>query len=365
MGDQIVKEQEMLLVNNNYYLPAGFFENIGLKSSYDKKKKTLLFTKSQGSSVNYSPVYYKDQVIVLMYHNITKRQGEKNELHVDSFRKQMEGLKNEGFNVISMDQYAEFMLKKKSIPANAVLITFDDGYQSFYELAYPILREFNYPATNFVIVKWIDQPYGIPKVTWDQMREMKKNGMSFYNHTYDSHYYGTLDAGQDKKKPALSNRLYLKEKKRKETLQEYRSRVKKDLERAEKRLQEELGNKYSMIAFPYGAFNQDVLDIAEKIGIKLTFTVKPGVVTRGVLNGNRINAGNRDNNGVEMLKDMQTGLKKKTVLPIKVFYEKKEILFNEIKPITIGSTLWLPVRQFSEMFGYNPRLDKNRNSIRL
>ncbi|MFC4598549.1 polysaccharide deacetylase family protein [Cohnella hongkongensis] len=236
-------------------------------------------------------VYYSDQVSVLMYHDLTEGKTTKNALSVKDFKKQMELLKRNGFQVIGMKEYSEFILNQGPVPDNAVLITFDDGYESFYKLAYPVLKEYGYPATNFVIVKYIDERIGAPKITWDQMREMQKDGMTFYSHTYDSHVY-VEENGQGGKKPALTARKYLIEEKRQETLEEARQRISEDLAKAEERLKDELGNADSILSFPYGAFNDTVLDVMQSLDIQLSFTVRKGINSRADANSYRINGAN-------------------------------------------------------------------------
>ncbi|MFD2881486.1 hypothetical protein ACFTAO_45400 [Paenibacillus rhizoplanae] len=83
-------------------------------------------------------VYYKDHVAVLMYHHLTETplMLYPGVLPAVQFDEQMQLLKQEGFHVITMKQYREFMLDRAPVPDNAVLLTFDDGYESFYKLAF-------------------------------------------------------------------------------------------------------------------------------------------------------------------------------------------------------------------------------------
>lgn len=252
------------------------------------------FPKREASVAHSEPVYYSDQVAVLMYHHIEEATTPGlSSIAVRDFEKQMHLLKENGFQVISMEQYARYMLDGAPVPDNAVLLTFDDGYESFYSHAYPILRKYHYPATNFVIVSSIDDRnrQGIPKLTWEQMREMQKSGMSFYNHTFDAHRYGQIDSSGHKG-AVLSQPLYLEDQNRMETATEYVRRVSNDLEAAERRLREELSNERGVIAFPYGQYDQEhTLKIMQELDIELAFTIQPGINTRSDRIGRRINAG--------------------------------------------------------------------------
>lgn len=246
-------------------------------------------------------VYYSNQVAVLMYHHIDDRPEASHILSVHAFEEQMELLRKNGFHVISMEEYVSFMTKGVAVPDNAVLLTFDDGYESFYTKAYPILRKYKYAATNFVIVSSIDKRTGLSKLTWDQMREMQREGISFYSHTYDSHRYGPINA-KGLEKPILTHRLYLKDKKRVETDKEYMERIKTDLETAEKRLKEELGNTRGIMAFPYGAYNKQVLGVLKSMGIELTFLVDKGMTARKNKVAYRFNAGSSKQTPEELIK---------------------------------------------------------------
>lgn len=98
----------------------------------------------------------KDNTVVLMYHGVVDDRwpfAEKNwlQVKVSKFRKQMEYLKQH-YDVVSIDQVND---KRKSNKPRAV-ITFDDGYENNYTVAYPILRELGLPATIYVVTGTVD-----------------------------------------------------------------------------------------------------------------------------------------------------------------------------------------------------------------
>lgn len=284
-------------------------------------------------------VYYRGKVAVLMYHHLSRKPLLPSILPADRFTEQMKLLKQDGYHVITMEQYRRFMLGNGKVPDNAVLITFDDGYESFYKLAFPVLRKYGYTAVDFVIVSDVDNPGkgGLPKLTWSQMREMKKFGMGFYNHTYDLHYYVPVD-DQGGMGPALSSRLYIDDETRSEYNEEYYRRITGDLGLAERRLKEELGNTDSALAFPYGSYNDRVLDAAGSLGIPLTFTVKEGLAERGETNADRINGGS----------NLRTPAQ--TIGRIRKFVPKRELTVNgrgvplaAIQPQLRKGTLLVPL----------------------
>lgn len=265
----------------------------------------------KASSVEPAGHYYRNRVLVLMYHDVSPSPKDVRSLSERNFERQLQLMKDNNFHWITMSQYRDFILRGKPVPDNAVLLTFDDGYESFYQYAYPLLEKYHAPAASFLIVDTVGNPKmpGVPKLNWDQVKEMHKNGIDFYNHTFNLHYYGPTDARGKHLEPALSSRLYLKDKGRRETEKEYEARVDADLKQANAVLKRELGEDNHILAFPYGAFSKPLLQICRKQGIDVTLTVKSGLNKSGQTNGFRLNAGGMSNNP-----DLQLALMKQAEL---------------------------------------------------
>ncbi|ADG05292.1 polysaccharide deacetylase [Kyrpidia tusciae DSM 2912] len=221
--------------------------------------------------------HYRNRVLVLMYHHIDPHESDMT-ISPERFADHMNALQRAGYHVIGLDKLLRFALYGNPVPDNAVVITFDDGYRSFYQYAYPRLKEHHYPATNFIIVKSTDSPApgSIPHLTWAEMMQMKKDGMTFCNHTYNLHGLAVVDAAGHRK-PALAHEIFLPDKGRTETNREYEERIRRDLALAQSRLDAELGEQPKALAFPFGAYNDTVIKVAESLGIQLFFTVKPGI----------------------------------------------------------------------------------------
>ncbi|TCK01473.1 polysaccharide deacetylase [Volucribacter psittacicida] len=119
----------------------------------------------------------KPKIHCLMYHHINPE----NNLHgvfIQDFQQQMEKIK--GYQTFTFQQV---IAKNYQLPANSILITFDDGYRSNYELAYPILKQFNLKATIFLNTKYIDIDENY--LTWQQIQEMYQSGLiDFQLHTH-------------------------------------------------------------------------------------------------------------------------------------------------------------------------------------
>ncbi|MDH6370750.1 biofilm PGA synthesis lipoprotein PgaB [Paenibacillus sp. PastF-3] len=308
-------------------------------------------------------IYYRDNVVVLMYHHLSEKPMPQFPwiLSVDRFEDQMKLLKEEGFHVITMEQYRAFMLNNGSIPDNAVLLTFDDGYESFYEFAFPILKKYGYTAVNFVIVSTIDHPNpnSVPKLTWEQMREMKRDGMGFYSHTYDLHHYGIVDA-EGGERPAASALLYIDDENRNEMNTEYYSRVTRDLAKAEQRLKEELGNTDSAIAFPYGSYNDRLLSACDSLGITLTFKIQDGINARTDRNASRINGGSQNLTAIQTLEQI-----KHVDSPMELTLNNQRVALIGSAPEMRKGTLMVPFIQLCKDLHIDLNYDQKSRIVNL
>jgi len=226
------------------------------------------------SKIPFLNIPYKDKVIVLIYHQIDPKIQGPISVSPELFKSHMIYLKEMGFHPISSYAFERFLEGKGEIPENAILITFDDGYESFYKYAYPILKKFRFPAINFVIVSRIGTP---GHLTWDEMKEMLRSGLiTFGSHTYDSHYYALRDKWGHKS-PALITHIYYPETGYKEDDEEYKNRVRIDLQLSKILLEENLNTHIESLCFPYGAYNSEVLEIAKELGFKYFYTTINGI----------------------------------------------------------------------------------------
>ena len=116
----------------------------------------------------------------------------------------MQLIKENGYEAISFDELIAFAEGKGALPEKPVLITFDDGYQSNYEYAFPILKEENMKGTIFAIGVSIGKKEyykdTVHKMTphfgKEEIDEMKGSGLiSIGSHTYDMHQWAPFEEG--------------------------------------------------------------------------------------------------------------------------------------------------------------------------
>ncbi|MGK0289615.1 MAG: peptidoglycan/xylan/chitin deacetylase (PgdA/CDA1 family) [bacterium] len=180
-----------------------------------------------------------------------------------SFEQQMRYLKENKYNVITLDQLYDFLNFNADIPEKSVVITFDDGFRSVYDIAFPILKKYSFPSTFFVYSDLIEKEK--VSLSWDQLREMNQNGMDIQCHT-KSH--------RDLRYKSRNNR-HLKEFRRENFVSYFQSII-EEFTVSGRKIFEELNKECTYLAYPYGGTNQLVIAMARKFGYKAAFTVKRG-----------------------------------------------------------------------------------------
>ena len=124
---------------------------------------------------------------VLMYHKIGDDKDNDAVIREDLFREQMKFLKDNGYNPLTMDQLYDYGVNGAAVPEKPVVLTFDDGYADTYSIVYPIMKEYGFAATVFI------NPGDVgTRLTWDQIREMHKNGITISNHGFQHIEMGQL-----------------------------------------------------------------------------------------------------------------------------------------------------------------------------
>lgn len=253
------------------------------------------------------PFHFKDKVLVLTYHHLEEHPKTSAAITPIRFQSHMKALRDAGYTVISMPHFISYMKNEQDVPPNAVLLTFDDGYESFYKKACPILNKYGYPATNFLVVSYIENPPpgALPHMSWKQIKELQAQGMSFYSHTYNQHYKDVVDEKGTQKPVLLGPLLY-------ETEAEAHTRIRTDLMVADMELQAMLGKQPNLLAFPYGAYSPLTIQAGKEAGIELFFTTEEGIAKRGQELIKRVNAGSPEITTQVLLKKMKSYDEKQT-----------------------------------------------------
>lgn len=202
-------------------------------------------------------------VMVLCYHRFEAKPHDALAITPEEFERQMKALKDEGFNVIGMQQFLAWRRGEKDIPAKCAVITIDDGYLSGYDTAWPILKKFGYPFTMFVYVNYIGS--GGKSISWDQLAEMRDAGVDIQSHTYSHSNLKAPGNGVDKH----TKDLVMKD------IQALGQDgwLRKEIEGSKKELEKQLGIKVNALAYPFGIYSPKAREMVKEAGYEAAFTV--------------------------------------------------------------------------------------------
>lgn len=225
-------------------------------------------------------IYYTNRALVLMYHHIDEENYSSITITPERFESDLKMLKDKGFNVVSLRYLLLAIDGQAKLPPNAVVITFDDGLESFYTYAYPLLEKYEMPAINFVITKRIDYKPENSKLEFmnrTQLKEMLQSGLiDIQSHTHDSHEYIFANRNLDKI-GKIASPIYYVGRDEFESQAEYENRVRVDLSKSFEVLKEILGEEPYVLSFPFGHYNDKVVKIAKEVGFSYFVTIKKDV----------------------------------------------------------------------------------------
>jgi peptidoglycan/xylan/chitin deacetylase (PgdA/CDA1 family) len=201
------------------------------------------------------------QVIIFGWHRfVDKVRRPDTEITPQDFEKQMQELKDRGISVIGMQDFLAWKRSEKNIPARSAVLSFDDGWKSQYEVAWPILKKFGYTVTLFIYTEGIRGGHfgGGEAMTWEMLSEMRDAGVDIQAHSATH---------QDLRKP------YDKVTKKKLSPPEYDQWLQNEVVGSKQLLEQRLGIKVNCFAVPYGFYNEKVKEACKAAGYEAVFTV--------------------------------------------------------------------------------------------
>ena len=211
----------------------------------DKKEMILL----QSSGTNQI-----SKVPILCYHSFDN--NGKYSVTPYKFKQQMDYLHKNNYKVISLNELVRHIEYEIPFNQKVCVITIDDGYKTAYDVAFPILKKYNFPATLFIYTdNFIDISPGA--LTWEQIREMMKYNISIQAHSHTH--------------PILTKR------KKSENYKRYLRRIRWELEIPKIILENKLNTKVDYFAFPGGGYNNKITEMARKAGYRALFNVELGI----------------------------------------------------------------------------------------
>ena len=215
---------------------------------------------------------------IIGYHEITDKKNTLIPQYAISpaqFAQQITALRKNGFNFISVDQLLKANQGSYKLPNKPLLITVDDGYQSFYKYAYPVIKANKVPVVLAVVGSWLEpkanQPVSFGDETikrdeilsWPELKEMQDSGLvEIGSHSYNLHR-GILGNPQGNSQPAATTRLYDPATKTYENDQTYDARIYADLKKNNQVLTAHGIRSPRVMVWPYGRYNLETVAVAK------------------------------------------------------------------------------------------------------
>src|SRR5436853_793216 len=200
------------------------------------------------------------QTIIYCYHRLVdKVRYPGTEITPAVFEAEMKELKDRGITVISLQDLLAWKRGEKNIPPRCAVISFDDGWKSQYEVAWPIMKKFGYPFTMFIYTEGVrgGSLGGGGAITWEQLADMRDNGIDIEAHSAthqdlrEGHTITLASPGGKKTRTKLTG-------------PQYEQWVQNEVVGSKELLERRLGIKVNCFAVPFGTYNEHVRELPRR-----------------------------------------------------------------------------------------------------
>ncbi|MDR1217656.1 MAG: polysaccharide deacetylase family protein [Oscillospiraceae bacterium] len=267
---------EMMLArvfgDTSVYAPPGFGELVTTGGAPSAAARLV----AGGSA---EPADYTRELTVYLYHNIVDTAGGEemppNSTPLSSFEDDMLALAADGYTSVGISELTDYVERGTELPEKPVLVTFDDGYMSNYELAFPVLKRMDIKAVIFAIgvsvgrdtYKDTGKPM-TPHFGEAEIREMTASGLvSVQSHSYDMHQAEGYDSAPRPGVLRLAG----------ESEDGYIALLRADFTRSRAELEAASGGSVAAFAYPYGFSDKLSEVLLRQLGVKATFSIEPGI----------------------------------------------------------------------------------------
>lgn len=188
---------------------------------------------------------------ILLYHHLVDEVPSEyaSTTSLEKFEDDIRRMIEAGYQVISLEEMMDCYTNHTPLPEKSVVITFDDGYQSNYTLAFPVIKKYNIKASIFLNNDLVGKSsiHGFPHFSWEEAREMEQSGLiTIYSHGYSHQAFTELS--------------------RRELMNSYR--------RSYEELNRELGERRTKaVAYVGGAYSRETFETLATAGAELQMLV--------------------------------------------------------------------------------------------
>lgn len=193
----------------------------------------------------------QDPISILMYHQVgdfaPMQTHRSTYCHYRRFQRQMAFLKLFRYNVLSMDETLACLYGGRPVPPRAVVLTFDDGYENFYQYAWPVLRKYGFPSMVYLLSGMLGQPSQWfdedgrdtpPLMSPDRILQLRALGVDFGSHGISHAKLAEVDA----------------------------QTVHREVAGSKAQLEQLLGEEVRHFCYPFGSHDQTAVDAVRAAG---------------------------------------------------------------------------------------------------
>lgn len=218
-----------------------------------KRKRLILVFSLVIALVLFSAGFVRGKYVVpvVMYHSVNPAASRKTMLAVtpETFERQMRFLKNNRYNVITLQELTGLIRDNKKIPGRTIAITLDDGYKDNYTYAFPVLKKYNLSATIFIIVNEVGRPQA-DRLSWEEIKIMRDSGLIIFG----SHCLGPEPLTKIQSEDEVRNQIFV----------------------SRQILEKKIGRKVDVFSYPEGRFNAKIRQLVIDAGYLAAVATNPG-----------------------------------------------------------------------------------------
>jgi peptidoglycan/xylan/chitin deacetylase (PgdA/CDA1 family) len=181
-----------------------------------------------------------------MYHRFGENKYPSTNIQIDAFKKHLEIIEKENINFINPNNFEKNLISRKN--TRKILLTIDDGFESFYKNAWPILKEKKIPFILFISTREVGK---FNYMSWKQIKEINKESFVLIGNHSHTHEY---------------------------LINENSSVMKKDIEKSIEIFKKQLGRNSSFFSYPFGEYSLEFKKIIKTLGFKYAFGQHSGVI---------------------------------------------------------------------------------------
>ncbi len=187
---------------------------------------------------------------VVMYHRFGESDYPSTSVTLEQFEAHLQALKKGGYTVMALPDLVEKLRKKEPLLPKTVAITIDDGYASIYKEAYPRFKKAGVPFTLFLSTDPIDRGYA-GHMNWEQVKEMAADPLVTIGAHTASHLHMAAAS---------------------------QARIGDEMARSLERLEEKLGYRPDIFAYPFGEASLKAVSVVRGFGMKAAFGQHSGAL---------------------------------------------------------------------------------------